>query len=186
MKHLICILLLCPILAFAQKPVPRFENDTLYTSSGYKIYKGLVIQLASGTAENSKFRFFKYNGGPNLEAERFKNTTILVKKLSDFTISGLGNRYIGISGTVTFRDGSKSKILVNMNFDRAIHNFAGLPAEIVVPEEFRNKAPEEFKNKMPEGTGIIDEIERLFRLYREGAITKEEYESLKKKVIEKN
>lgn len=161
----------------AQKPGSRFENDTLYTSSGYKIYKGQIIQLASGIGENSKFRFIKYNSGPNLEAGRFQNTSILVKKLYGYKISGLGNRYIGITGTITYRDGSKSKIEIDMNFDRAINNFAGLPAEIVVPEEFRNK--------LPEG-GIIDEIERLYRLYKEGALTKEEYEVLKKKVMEQN
>ena len=177
MKKFVSILLLCPLISMAQKPGSRFENDTLYTSSGYKIYKGQTIQLASGTAENSKFRFIKYNSGPNLEAGRFQNTSILVKKLYGYKISGLGNRYIGITGTITYRDGSKSKIEIDMNFDRAINNFAGLPAEIVVPEEFRNK--------LPEG-GIIDEIERLYRLYKEGALTKEEYEVLKKKVMEQN
>lgn len=177
MKKFVFIILLCPLISTAQKNVARFENDTLYTTSGYKIYKGQIIQLASGTAENSKFRFIKYNGGFNLEAERFNNTSILVKKLSDYKISGLGNRYIGITGTITFRDGSKSKIEIDMNFDRAINNFAGLPAEIIVPEEFRNK--------LPEG-GIIDEIERLFRLYKEGALSKDEYEALKKKVIQQN
>ena len=178
MKKLVFIMFFSPLISAAQKPGSRFENDTLYTTVGYKIYKGQIIQLASGTAENSKFRFIKYKGGANLEADRFQNTSILVKKLSDYKISGLGNRYIGISGTVTYKDGSKSKIEIDMNFDRAINNFAGLPAEIVVPEEFRNK--------VPEGGAIIDEIERLFRLYKEGALTKEEYEALKKKVIEQN
>ncbi|MBK9484671.1 MAG: hypothetical protein IPO01_05515 [Chitinophagaceae bacterium] len=79
MKKFVSILLLCPLISMAQKPGSRFENDTLYTSSGYKIYKGQIIQLASGTGENSKFRFIKYNSGPNLEAGRFQNTSILVK-----------------------------------------------------------------------------------------------------------
>lgn len=178
MKKFVFILLLCPLITKAQKAGPRFQNDTLYTTSGYKIYKGLIIQLDSGTAENSKFRFIKYSGGPNLEASRYNNTSILVKKLSDYKISGLGNRYIGITGTVTYRDGSKNKIDIDLNFDRAISNFAGLPPEIIVPEEFRNK--------VPEGGGIVDEIERLYRLYKEGALTKEEYEVLKKKVIGEN
>jgi hypothetical protein len=178
MKKFVFVLMLFPLISIAQKLGCRFENDTLYTTSGYKIYKGQIIQLASGTAENSKFRFIKYNGGPNLEAERYQNTSILVKKLSDYKISGLGNRYIGITGTVTYRDGSKSKIEIDMNFDRAITNFAGLPAEIIVPEEFRNK--------VPEGGGIVDEIERLYRLYKDGALSKEEYEVLKKKVIGEN
>ena len=163
----------------AQNTVPRFENDTLYTTCGYKIYKGQIIQLDSGTAENAKFRFIKFqNGGSNLDAKKFQRTSILVKKLSDYKISGLGNRYIGISGTITYKDGSKAKIEIDMNFERAINNFAGLPGEIIVPEEFKNKGTE--------GGGVIDEIERLYRLYREGALTKEEYQVLKKKVIEQN
>lgn len=179
MYKFVFILFLSPLLSSAQITTPRFENDTVYTTSGYKIYKGQVIQLASGTGDFSKFRFIKYqNGGSFLENSRYENTSILVKKISDFTISGLGNRYIGIKGTVTYKDGSKSKIEIDLNFERAINNFAGLPAEIIVPEEFRNK--------VPEGGGIIDEIERLFRLYKEGALTKTEYEALKKKVIEKN
>ena len=125
----------------AQKPGSRFENDTLYTSSGYKIYKGQIIQLASGTGENSKFRFIKYNSGPNLEAGRFQNTSILVKKLYGYKISGLGNRYIGITGTITYRDGSKSKIEIDMNFDRAINNFAGLSERTTDISASRSPAP---------------------------------------------
>lgn len=177
MKKSVFLLLFCPLISAAQTNVPRFENDTLYTTSGYKIYKGQIIQLASGTGEFSKFRFIKYqNAGSLLENSKYQNTSILVKKLDNFKISSLGNRYIGITGTITYKDGSKSKIEIDMNFERAINNFAGLPGEIIVPEEFKNKGIE---------GGVIDEIERLFRLYKEGALTKAEYEALKKKVIEK-
>jgi len=178
MKIFLIILLCCPVISYAQTTIPKFENDTLYTTSGYKIYKGQILQLASGTAENSKFRFIKLQGGSHLDADKYENTSILVKKLSDFKMSGLGNRYIGISGTITYKDGSKNKIEIDMNFERAINNFGGLPSEIVVPEEFRN-------NRKAEG-GVVSELERLFKLYKEGALTKEEYETLKKKLIEQN
>ena len=44
MKQLILSLLLHPTLLFAQQK-HRFENDTLYTSCGYKIYPGQVLVL---------------------------------------------------------------------------------------------------------------------------------------------
>lgn len=177
MNRFVIIFLFCPFISQGQKPVPRFENDTLYTTSGYKIYKGQMLQLASGTAENNKFRFIKLrNGGGNLDASKFQNTKIFVQKIYDYEVSGLGNHYIGLSGIVTFKDGSTGNIRIDINFDKAIENFAGLPSELIVPEEFRNKNP----------VGAIDEIERLFQLYKAGALTKEEYETLKKKVIEKN
>lgn len=178
MKKFALIFLLCPLFASAQEILPRFVNDTLYTSSGYKIYKGHVLQLATGTAEDGKkFQFIKLdNGGIHLPSGTYKNTSITVKKLHDYKITGLGNRYIGIKGTLTYKDGSKTGIGIDINFDRAINNYDGLPGEIIVPEEFRNKKP----------TGVTSEIERLFTLYKEGALTREEYEALKKKVIEKN
>jgi len=178
MKKLVIILLLFPLISAAQKNVPRFENDTVYTTSGYKIYKGQVLQLASGTAENGKkFRFIKLeNGGNHLVNSLYENTSITVKKLYDYKITGLGNYYIGISGTITYKDGSKNKIGIDINFDKAIENFEGLPSEIIVPQEFKNRKKEE----------PISEIERLFKLYKEGALTKEEFEALKKKIIEKN
>jgi len=178
MKKLALIFFLCPLLSTAQQTVPRFENDTVYTTSGYKIYKGQVLQLASGTAENGKkFQFLKLeNGGLHLVNSKYENTSITVKKLYDFKRTGLGNYYIGVYGTMTYRDGSKAKIGVDINFDKAIGNFDGSPGELIVPEEFRNK-----KKIEP-----ASEIERLFKLYKEGALTKEEYEALKKKVIEQN
>lgn len=169
------ILLLFPLFSTAQSSVPRFENDTLYTSSGYKIYKGQVLHLAKGTADDGKFRFIKYNMGTHLES-RLNNTTILVKKVYDYTISGLGNYYIGIKGTIIFSDKSKTNIVIDMNFDRAINNFSGLPAEIIVPAEFQNKPNE--KN------GVSAEIEKLFKLYKDGALTKEEYEAQKRKILD--
>ena len=172
------LVLFSPLISKAQESVPRFENDTLYTSSGYKIYKGQVLQLANGTAEGGKkFQFIKLeNGGIHLLNNTYKNTSILVKKLYDYKITGLGNRYIGITGTITYKDGSKNKIGIDINFDRAISNFDGLPSELIVPEEFKNKKP----------TAVLSEIERLFKLYQEGALSREEYELLKKRVIEKN
>ena len=178
MKKFVFLLLFSPLILSAQTSIPKFENDTLYTTSGYKIYKGQVLYLASGTAENGKkFRFIKLeNGGLHLINSLYSNTTIMVKKLYDFKMTDLGNRYIGIYGTITYKDGSKSKIGIDINFDRAIDNFEGLSSELIVPEEFKNKKKDD----------SISEMERLFKLYKDGALTKEEFEALKKKLIEKN
>jgi hypothetical protein len=176
MKIFFCILLLCPLISIAQKELPRFENDTLYTSSGYKIYKGQVLRLAVGTVDKVKFRFIKFHNGLHLNDTKFHNIDILVKKVSDYKVTDLGNHYIRVISTMTYKDGSKDKLDIDINFDRAIEGFTGLPAELIVPEEFRNKKP----------SRISDEIERLFKLYTDGALTKEEFEALKKKIIEQN
>ena len=177
MKKLLFTLLICPLLSIAQKTVPRLENDTVYTTSGYKIYKGQVLQFANGTAENGNFRFVKirHNGGI-FTTSRIENARILVRKLSHYEISGLGNHYVRIDGALIHKVGSKEKIELTINFDRAINNFTGLPGELIVPDEFKNNQT---------GSGVADELIKLNKLYKEGIITKEEFEALKKKLIEK-
>jgi hypothetical protein len=172
MKNILLSLLLCPLLSIAQKIVPRFEYDTLYTTSGYKIYKGVTLHFAKGTAKNGNFRFVKVkntNGSHSLT-----NNSMLVKNVDGFKISGLGNGYIRIQGTIFYKDGTKGLMDINMTFDRAIESFPGLPSELIVPDEFKNK----------QKLSVADEIGRLYKLYQDSILTKEEYEAQKKKLLD--
>ncbi|MBK7434776.1 MAG: SHOCT domain-containing protein [Chitinophagaceae bacterium] len=89
-----------------------------------------------------------------------------------------------------------------MNFERAMEAFAGLPPELVIPENFKVRrtevrvvetpvketvkvvpiekpaSPEDLRKLL-----VADEIKKLFDLYKSGALTKEEYESQKKKLL---
>ena len=95
--------------------------------------------------------------------------------MKNFGISVLGNGYIEIVGTFTFKDGSKGYIDIHMAFDRAIENSLNLPSELIVPDEFRNKAV----------MSVADELKKLNKLYLDGILTKEEYEVEKKKLLQK-
>ena len=57
MKKILFTLLLCPFIAVAQENKPRFENDTLYTLSSYKIYIGKTIEFAIGLERYNRFKF---------------------------------------------------------------------------------------------------------------------------------
>ena len=159
------------ILGFGQSP--KFENDTLYTTSGYKIYKGQKLQFGKGSGTNGAFRFVKV-ALDNSRSSIFTDKTIVVQKLKDFNISSLGNAYITITSKIEFSDGSKLPVTFDLVFDRAIENFPGLPSELIVPEEFKKKV-------IP---SIADEISKLYKLYQDSVLTKEEFEKLKKKVID--
>ena len=45
MKGVLLILIFFTTFSYAQD-IPKFKNDTLHTSCGYKIYKGQVLHLA--------------------------------------------------------------------------------------------------------------------------------------------
>ena len=143
MKKILFILLLCPLLSFAQTTLPRFQNDTLYTSGGYKIYKGQTLHLANGTSDAGYFRFIKFH--PNLNRNDtyiLQSSTILVNRLRNYKNSGSDNYNIRISGTVTYKNGTKAETDVIMDYEMAIENIAGQPGELTVPEEFKNKRAE--------------------------------------------
>ena len=171
MPKLLLLLFFAPLLGTAQKLIPRFENDTLYTTSGYKIYQGQILHFDKGTGKNNNFRYVKIKTASG--SHSLTGNTFLVKKLSDFSISGLGNGYIRLEGSITYQDGLKGGMEVNLAFDRAIESFPGLPSELIVPEEFRNKAK----------GSVADEINKLFRLYQDSALTREEFETQKKKLL---
>ena len=143
MKKLLFILLLCPLLSMAQKLLPRFENDTLYTSSGYTIYKGQILHLANGTSAAGYFKFIKfhYSMGKN-NTYTLQNSTILVNKLKNYKSSGADDNSIRILGSVTYTDGKKEEADIILNFDKAIENINGQPAELTVPETFKTRRTE--------------------------------------------
>jgi hypothetical protein len=203
MKKALFVLLLSPLLSTAQGSLPRFENDTLYTSSGYNIYKGQTLFLGKGTSDAGYFKFVKFHYSTYRSTTYLlQNSTVLVKKLKNFKNSAAGESSIEIMGTVTYPDGKKEDTYLVMNFERATEDFAGLPAELIVPAEYRNKrvvqvnsqaktqnivaevkkenAPQELRKLL-----VADEIRKLFTLYKDGALSKEEYESQKKKLLDR-
>jgi Short C-terminal domain len=204
MKKLVFLALICPLLSTAQNNLPRFEKDTLYTSGGYKIYKGQTLKLGTGTSDAGYFTFIKFHPTQIKNSTyTLQNSTLLVSKLRTYKYAGADNNSIRINGTVTYKDGKQEETDIVVNFERATEDYDGLPSELIVPEAYKIKriprgaapetkkqvtveeakkqpAPAEIKNLL-----IADEIKKLFDLYKAGALTKEEYEAQKKKLLEK-
>lgn len=172
MKKLLFALLLTPLLSSAQKTLPRLENDTLFTTSGFKIYTGLLLQIGKGTGDDGKFRFINIKNGATRAS--LTGNAVLVKELKNFGISALGNAYIEIIGSITFKDGSKGSVDLHVAFDRAIENSLELTSEILVPEEFRSNSR----------IILADKLDKLAKRYKEGSITKAELDAELKKLLD--
>jgi hypothetical protein len=155
--------------------VPRFSNDTLYTTSGFKIYKGQELQFNKGTGKNGAFRFVKLSGQVSSSTTIFTDKKIIVHKVKNFAISSLGNAYITITSKIKFNDGSTLPITFDLVFDKAIESFPGLDSELIVPEEFKRRS----------SFSSADEIMKLYKLYQDSIISKEDFEKLKAKIIDK-
>lgn len=158
------------IVCNVQGQLPRFEKDTLYTSSGFKIYKGQKLTFAKGTGRDGAFRYVRVVKAG--EIQKLTDNSVIVKKLWKYNISYLGNAYIMIKAYITYKDGSKGEEDFNLAFDLAIENFPGLPAELVVPEQFT-------KAKI----SASEEISKLYKLFQDSIITKDQFEAQKAKIL---
>ncbi|MBX2919672.1 MAG: SHOCT domain-containing protein [Ferruginibacter sp.] len=196
MKKIIFLILLCPLFSSAQNVLPRFQHDTLYTSGGYKIYKGQVLHLANGTSEAGYFKYIKFRQY-RTDTYNLQNSIIEVDKLRRFKNSGQDDYSIMVFGKVTYKAGKQEDIEIIVFFDDAIN-----ADELTVPAEFKKQIvkipateikekakPVETKTQEPSGDlknlMVADEIKKLYDLYKQGALTKEEYEAQKKKLLER-
>lgn len=172
MKQLLIILLLCPLFSMAQELKPKFENDTLYTLSGFKIFRGQTLAFANGMERYGRFKFVSVKNG--ILSTSLTNCTVIVKEFRKFWISGLNNGYIVFDGYLIRKEGTRDYIILQMAFDRAIENSPVLPSEIKLPDEFRNKYERDI------------EREKLFlyNIYQDKVINKSTYKEMKKKLDE--
>ncbi len=150
---------------------PAFADDTLYTSSGFKIYKDQVLQFGATTGSGGRFRYVNIITG--ITHHSLENRQLRVKELKGFSISILGNAYITIIGTLIIKNTDRMDIEIHMAFDHAIENIPGIPSELVVPDEFRDRL-----RKDPQA-----EIKRVEEFYLSNKISKETYEAIRKKLL---
>jgi hypothetical protein len=117
MKQFVLFLLLCPLLSAAQDKNHRFENDTLYTSSGYKIYKGQTLQFGR-SRDWIGYRYITLKNG--VPASSISSNSAVVKELSKFGFSPTGSATINVKAGIVYQDGSKGIISFTLAFDLAI------------------------------------------------------------------
>lgn len=171
MKKILFVLLLLPLLSTAQEPEPRFEDDTLYTSGGYKIFSGQTLEFGKGLERDNRFRYVTIKNG--FLSKTLCNSWVIVKSIKNVSTSVLENGYIDLTGYIILKEGKRELIVLHMSFDKAIENSPDLPTELIVPAEYRNK----FKRN------IKKELVTAQNLYEDNVISKLEYATLKQKLL---
>jgi hypothetical protein len=182
MKKILFLSILCFFAAFSYcqtKAVPRIENDTLYTTSGYKISIGQEIKIGVGTKDNGDFKFITAARSllamPNQRSPSLRSSanghTATVKKIKAEGNSKNGYVYyiiIGVGEPINYACDIESAIAAG---------------EIVVPEQYKLKAK---ATATTQPFSVADELAKLKKLYDDSVITKEEYEAQKKKLLDGN
>ncbi|HVM88362.1 MAG TPA: hypothetical protein VMT76_09245 [Puia sp.] len=129
-------ILFAPFVSVCQKTTPRLDNDTVYTSCGYKIYAGAILTFGTPSGSMNHFRFVKIYSSDH---GHLSGKRVLVKKINGVTVSGIGNAYVHIIGSILYKDGTTDRINLALNFDEAIKEQEGKPAELIVPDDCKIK-----------------------------------------------
>jgi len=134
MKQFLLLSFLCPLFSAAQKYTHRFQNDTLYTSSGFKIYTGQTLQI--GKRPND-FNGFRYIRNISINPTSLENNSVVVRELSGYGFSPTGSAMINIKAAIVYRDGSKGLVGFSLAFDLAAGSrLPGTTSELILPKEY--------------------------------------------------
>lgn len=183
MKRLVFLLTLLVFGASFAQNAPKFENDTLTTSTGFKVYEGLDLKIGTGSMNDGDFKFIRtnassmfnytsttgYNGLAN-QANSFKRSnsglTFKVKK-----IMPRGNKRNGFVYYAKIGSGL-------MNYEIDIEN-AIRSGELIIPDEFLPK--EKAQNQSSETK--YDKLKKIKELKDSGVLSDEEFQKEKDKIM---
>jgi hypothetical protein len=170
-----------------RKEPPFINNDTLITQSGYRIKVGDIIRIGNGSTNDGDFKFIRineysmfryfsrteYNGLANAANAFPRSETGFNYIINEISVRG-DDKY----GYVGYAKIKRRNTLINYEIDV---ESAFAANEIIVKD---NRKPKNVPASEIQKLSIADEILKIKKLYDEGVLTKEEFEVLKKKIIE--
>ena len=188
MKSLFQLMLLIPIFSFAQtEELPKFEHDTLYTTSGFKMYEGLEIKIGVGSMPDGDFKFIRTNANSLFAYNSTTGYQGLANQANSLPRKNSGLKYK--VKDIVDRGSKKKGHLYYVKIGTGLINYeidvdnAIASGELVVPAEFKPKAAGQIL--IAQTFSLADELTKLRKLYSDSILTKEEYEAQKKKLLEK-
>jgi hypothetical protein len=165
------------------------QTNGYITNVGYTVKPGDELMLGKGTLPNKFFAFIYqspmgYFSETTVDASTRKSliSTFARKKVKVKRLQSYGTKRTGYNVVAVVGAGDIVNYWVEL--DQAIE--AG---EVVVPDPYASKLDINKKNApvviQQNTVSVADEIKKLKELYDSGVLTKEEYESQKKKLLDK-
>jgi hypothetical protein len=151
MKKVLLTLALLTVGIYYSQTAPKFENNELITSTGYKVHTGSDLKIGTGTMDNGNFKFIRLNGSKSemdLTTSVISNRPTLWTNSFDRSNSGLTFKVKKIMtrgskkhGYVYYAKIGKGLANYEVDLENAIKS-----GEIIVPEEFMSQMKSELKN----------------------------------------
>jgi hypothetical protein len=183
MKKFIILILVLPASLLRAQDSTYLHNDSLFTASGYIVVTGQDLKIGVGSSSDGEFKFIKEStsslhytlsrGHPGSD-----NISLSVQKahylVTVIKIDTRGNKKNGYLFYPIINVG-------NMRYQVAIDD-AIATGEIIVPDQYKPKPA--LSQQSQQQSDVYDKLKKLKELLDSGAITQEEYDAQKKKLLE--
>jgi hypothetical protein len=184
-------LLLNSAISYSQESeLPKFENDTLYTTSGFKVTVNQELKIGTGSTNDGDFKFIRKNstGFGTIMTTTDNNAYNKSQFSLPRNMAGHKGKVVKIVRRGTKKIGFTYEPLVTFGlgkYEIDIENAIAF-GELVVPDEFKPKS----KNtstviEVKQEVSVADELAKLKKLKDDGILTQEEFDVQKKKLLEK-
>lgn len=186
-QKLIIIALFIAGICTAQNEI-KFENDTLTTSTNYKVYEGLNLKIGTGSMTDGDFKFIRTNANSMMNYSSSTGYKGLANQANSFSRSNSG---LNFKVKKIMQRGNKKNGFVFyakigsalMNYEVDIEN-AIKSRELIVPEEFMPKSKNQIQVISVESK--YDKLKKLKELKDSDILSEEEYQTEKTKIMNEN
>lgn len=186
MKTLLLLTALCiSTFLFAQQ-TPKFEKDTLTTSTGFKVYEGLDLKIGTGSMNDGDFKFIRTNASSMFNYYSTTGYKGLANQANSFSRSnsGLNFKVKKIMPRGSKKNGYVYYVKIGsglINYEVDLEN-AITSGEIIVPEEFMPKS-KAAPVQVLATESKYDKLKKLKELKDLGVLSEEEFQKEKEKIM---
>lgn len=188
MRKILLIFLLIPVAGMCQDTFIEVKHgvDTLYSATGFKVYKGVKLKTGTGTMPDGDFKFIQI-----AESSFFHKGSITGSGVIRANALPMKYSHLELPVTKIVKKGNVKQgfayypVIDNITKYEVDLDNAIATGEIVVPEIYRPKPKDNTAQIIQQPLSIADELAKLKKLKDDGTLTDEEFQAQKKKLLEK-
>ncbi|WP_415328933.1 SHOCT domain-containing protein [Chryseobacterium sp. MMS23-Vi53] len=183
MKKVLLIFTLLFFGIYYSQTAPKFENDTLTTSTGFKVYVGLDLKIGTGSMNDGDFKFIRTNASSMFNYYSTTGYQGLANQANSFRRSNSGltfkvkkimTRGSKKNGFIYYAKIGSGMINYEVDLENAIKS-----GEITVPDEFLPKEKSQNQNSETK----YDRLKKIKELKDSGVLSEEEFQKEKEKIM---
>ncbi|WP_278552513.1 SHOCT domain-containing protein [Elizabethkingia bruuniana] len=183
MKKVLLVFLFLSFGISYSQTLPHVKNDTLITSTSYKIYAGLDLKIGTGSMNDGDFKFIRRNAASLFNYYSTTGYQGLANQSNSFSRSnsGLTFKVKKIMPRGSEKNGYVYYVKIGsglINYEVDIEN-AIKSGEIILPDEFMPQS----QSQNLSNESKYDKLKKIKELKDSGVLSEEEFQKEKEKIM---